>query len=98
MNKLINISLAVQLALVITFLWLSWYADKAMDKSGIGDPAKWESFNNLAGIVFYSFGFLWLSVVFIALLAKSFRSTAAQCAISFPPIVLIFGCILLLLF
>jgi hypothetical protein len=98
MKKIISISLVVQLALVVSFLWFSLCADQVMDKSGIGDQAKWESFNNLAGFAFYGFGFLWLSVVFIVLLSKSFGFVAAQRAIGFPPIALILGWFLLLFF
>lgn len=98
MNKLINIALVIQLSLVVTFLWFSLCADQAMDKSGIGDQVAWESFSNLAGIAFYSFGFLWLSVVFIVFLRKSFKSVAAQRAIAFPPVALLLGWFSLLLF
>lgn len=98
MNKFINISFVVQLVLVVMFLWFCLCADQAMDKSGIGDHGKSESFSNLAGIAFYGFGFLWLAVVFLVLLRKSFGSVATQRAIGFPPVVLILGWFSLFLF
>lgn len=63
----------------------------AMGKGGIGDIEKCNTLNNYAGISFYSVVVLWLSVVFISLIKRQFRSKEAQLAMGMPPVVILVG-------
>ena len=50
-----------------TFLWFANAADRAMDKSGIGDLASWETLNNRAGISFWVTVALWALLLSLGL-------------------------------
>lgn len=60
-----------------------------MSKDGIGELAKFNSFNRYAGISFYTAGILWVIVVLLA--KRQFRCKEAQLAIGGPPIAMMFG-------
>ena len=68
-----SIALAVPFAL---FLWFCHAADRAMDKTGIGDPALWGVFNVRADIALWSTGAVWFLLLGVALSRR--RSERSQ--------------------
>jgi hypothetical protein len=50
-----GIILSLELVAIVIFTIAGWQADRALDKSGIGDPEKFTYWNNIAGISFYIF-------------------------------------------
>lgn len=94
MNRVLSISLLVQLLLVLGFLGLAWHADQLMDKSGVGDLETWNRFNLFAGIAFYGVAFVWLATIILSLAGRTFGSPKAQLAIGLPPLALVLGWLL----
>jgi len=52
------------------FLWLGYSSDQAMDKSGQGDFAKWQTLNNAAGAMFWFAVVIWLAMLVLAVFPK----------------------------
>ncbi|RGP55142.1 MULTISPECIES: hypothetical protein [Gammaproteobacteria] len=94
MNRVLNISLLVQLLLVAGFLGLAWQADQLMDKSGVGDLEAWNRFNNFAGIAFYGVALVWLATIILSLAGRAFGTPQAQLAVGMPPLALVLGWLL----
>ncbi|WP_306535295.1 hypothetical protein, partial [Geobacter sp.] len=65
--------LVIQALAGITFVVAAWKSDRALDKSGIGDPERFTFWNEIAGISFNVFLIAWLISVSI-LLFNHFRS------------------------
>ena len=59
--------LFLQLLAGASFVISVWQGDRALDKSGIGDPEKFAFWNQIAGVSFYLFVAAWLSSVAILL-------------------------------
>ncbi|QSV46272.1 hypothetical protein [Geobacter benzoatilyticus] len=59
--------LVVQALAGITFVVAAWKSDRALDKSGIGDPERFTFWNEIAGISFNVFIIAWLIGVSILL-------------------------------
>jgi len=91
MNRVLSISLLVQLLLVAGFLGLAWQADQVMDKSGVGDVEAWNRFNAFAGIAFYGVAFVWLATIILSLAGRAFGTPKAQLAVGLPPLALVLG-------
>ncbi|MCX5877343.1 MAG: hypothetical protein NT087_13830 [Deltaproteobacteria bacterium] len=53
--------LFLQLLAGASFVISGWQGDRALDKSGIGDPEKFTFWNQIAGGSFYLFVVAWLS-------------------------------------
>jgi ABC-type branched-subunit amino acid transport system permease subunit len=94
MKRTLIVLLILQLLAIVCFLYFCHQADLAMGKDGIGDIEKCNTFNSNAGISFYSVVVLWLSVVFISLIKRQFKSKEAQLAIGVPPVVILVGWLL----
>ena len=60
MRKLLKILVAFELTTLITFFFAAYKADRAMDKSGIGDLELWSLWTNTAGYAFGLLGAFWL--------------------------------------
>ena len=65
-----GIILSLELAAIVIFTIAGWQADRALDKSGIGDPEKFSYWNNIAGISFYAFVGAWMAGVIILILIR----------------------------
>lgn len=91
MKRTYIVLLILQLVAIACFLYFCHQTDLAMGKDGVGDIEKWNIFNKYTGISFYSVVVLWLSVVFISLIKRQFRSKEAQLAIGVPPVVILVG-------
>jgi hypothetical protein len=62
---------------IVTFLALAGAADRAMDKSGIGDPMRHAELSTYAGVSFYVAVAAWVAcVVFSQLAPKPYRERA----------------------
>jgi hypothetical protein len=94
MNRVLSISLLVQLLLVAGFLALVWQADQLMAKSGVGDVEAWNRFNAFAGITFYGLVFVWLATIILSFAGRAFVTPQAQLAVGLPPLALILAWLL----
>jgi hypothetical protein len=79
------ISLA-QILLIAAFFRCAWLADKAMDKTGIGNLELNQQYNSYAGIAFYIAVVLWVTSIVMAIFGKCFKEKHAQIAIGLPPL------------
>ena len=55
-----NALLVFQAISIVVFTLALWQADRALDKSGIGDPEKFNYWNQICGISFYAFLCAWV--------------------------------------
>lgn len=95
MKRIFITLLVLQLLVVASFSYFAHQADLAMSKDGIGDLAKFNSFNRYAGISFYSASTLWVVGIVMSLAKRQFRCKEAQLAICVPPFAMIFGVLFL---
>ena len=91
MTKFLNISLNIQLLLVLLFCYLGFQADLAMDKTGIGDYNQFNKYNMLAGLAFYTLSGSWLLTLSLIVAKNIYQQTLSKMCISFPPIALVIG-------
>lgn len=96
---------AAEFLLVAVFLVSGWQSDRALDKSGIGDPEKFTYWDNYAGLSIKYFVLLWVAAVILALVfrpRKHFPSAreywkALLPDVLLPPFVLILGWVIILI-
>jgi uncharacterized membrane protein YtjA (UPF0391 family) len=81
----------VQIVLISVFLYCSWQADQAMDKTGSGNLELWQQYNSYAGIAFYLAVVLWVVSIILAVSAKCFKENRSQIAIVLPPVIMVLG-------
>lgn len=77
-----GIILSLELVAILIFTIAGWQADRALDKSGIGDPEIFSYWNNIAGISFYTFVGAWVAGVIILILIRRFLRQNGR---DFPP-------------
>jgi hypothetical protein len=87
----LTIILLAQVATIAAFIWFARQADKAMDKTGIGNLQLNQHYNSYAGIAFYVAVTLWVASIFVAILGKHFKETSSQIVIVLPPLLLVLG-------
>ena len=87
-KAMMTITLLVEIVLIAAFNWCVWQADKAMDKTGIGNLELSQHYNTYAGYSISIFVALWVASIIVALLAKRFKDKFSQVAISLPPLLL----------
>ena len=95
MKKLLISVLLVQLIAVFLFLHFVLSADSVMGKDGIGNLELSQYYNQCAGLSFYVAIFLWISTLLVVSIRKITIDVYSQIAIGIPPLVLIFGWIVL---
>ncbi|HAW52406.1 MAG TPA: hypothetical protein DCX54_08795 [Flavobacteriales bacterium] len=61
---------AIELLFALSFFVSCWLSDRALDKSGIGDPERFTFWNNIAGILFYIFILTWIISIVILLIVR----------------------------
>lgn len=96
---------AAEFFFVAVFLVSCWQSDRALDKSGIGDPEKFTYWDRYAGLSIKYFVLLWIVAVILALLFrrwKHFHSAktywkALLPDVLLPPFVLVLGWIIILI-
>lgn len=96
---------AAEFFFVAVFLVSCWQSDRALDKSGIGDPEKFTYWDRYAGLSIKYFVLLWIVAVILALLFrrwKHFHSAKAYWKallpdVLLPPFVLVLGWIIILI-
>src|SRR5699024_171679 len=91
MNRVLSISLLVQLLVVAGFLGLAWQADQVMEKWGVGEVEGWNRFSAFAGIAFYGVAFVWVATIILSLAGRAFGAPKAQLAVGLPPLALVLG-------
>lgn len=96
MSKVLNFLLVVQLLLIFGFHWFGWNSDQAMGKAGLGDYEEWKRLNDLAEFALHSAGIFWLAAVILAIAGRTVCSTQARLAIGLPPLILICGWVILI--
>lgn len=105
-SNLIQIILSIgEFFFVGVFLLSCWNSDRALDKSGIGDPEKFTYWDRYAGLGIRSFVLLWIVAVVLWLFIKrrkDFESTRAYWRslipdVLLPPLVLVFGWLVILI-
>lgn len=87
------------------FLVSGWQSDRALDKSGIGDPEKFIFWDRYAGFGIKYFLLLWVIAIILSLLfrrRKHFTSANAYWRslipdVILPPMVLILGWLVILI-
>jgi len=96
---------AAEFFFVAVFLVSCWQSDRALDKSGIGDPEKFTYWNNYAGLSIMCFALVWVTAVILALVfrrrkhyssAKAYRQALLP-DVLLPPFFLILGWIIILI-
>lgn len=55
----------IEVISAIIFFVANWQADRALDKSGIGDPERFTYWNNIAGSCFKVFALAWVCVIVV---------------------------------
>ena len=96
---------AAEFFLVAVFLVSGWQSDRALDKSGIGDPEKFTYWDRYAGLSIKYFALLWVSAVILALVFKRRKHFATAEAywkallpdVLLPPFILILGWVIILI-
>ncbi|UAC05013.1 hypothetical protein KVP06_04835 [Geobacter sulfurreducens] len=105
-SNLIQIILSAgEFFFVAVFLVSGWQSDRALDKSGIGDPEKFTYWNGYAGLSVKCFAVLWTVAVVLSLLfrrSKDFDSKKAYWRslvpdVLLPPLVLVLGWLVILI-
>jgi hypothetical protein len=102
-HGLLNALFILELSAAMAFVWAVWNADQAMDKSGLGDYARFAYWNNWAGVFWYVFIGLWL----VGITAAGFREggrfwrwpirSRVGLFVIGPPLALLFGMVVSLL-
>lgn len=90
---------------VAVFLVSCWHSDRALDKSGIGDPERFTYWDRYAGLGIRSFVLLWVVAVVLSLFIrrrKDFEPTKAYWIslildVLLPPLVLALGWLVILI-
>lgn len=96
---------AAEFFFVAVFLVSGWQSDRALDKSGIGDPEKFTYWDRYAGLSIKYFALLWVAAVILALVfrrRKDFPSAKAYWKalipdVLLPPFVLVLGWVIILI-
>jgi hypothetical protein len=105
-SKLIQLVLsAAEFSFVAVFLISVWQSDRALDKSGIGDPEKFTFWNRYAGLGVKYFVLLWVVAVVLSLFfrrRKDFQSVKSYWRslipdVLLPPLILILGWLVILI-
>ena len=86
MKKTLITLLAVQVIVILGFLYFGWQADAVMDKQGIGNMERHGQLSGYTGIAFYSAVGLWLVTLIVSLSGKVLNKTEGQLAVGLPPI------------
>jgi len=105
-SKVIQIILSAAEFFFVTFFLVScWQSDRALDKSGIGDPEKFTYWDRYAGLGIKCFVITWVAAVIFGLLfrrRKDFPSAKAYWRslipdVLLPPFTLVFGWLIILI-
>jgi len=76
LQRLLTISISLLQALSgLGFFVSVWYSDRALDKSGIGDPERFTFWNQYAGWAFKIFLALWIAGVVHAIWRRKIEAT-----------------------
>lgn|SRR6266581_727935 len=105
LNQLKVIFSVAEFFFVAVFIVSGWQSDRALDKSGIGDPEKFTYWDRYAGLGIKCFVITWVAAVILALLfrrRKDFPSTKAYWRslipdVLLPPFTLVFGWLIILI-
>lgn len=97
-KAMIIITSLTEIVLIAAFNWCVWQADKAMDKTGIGNLELSQHYNLYAGYSISIFVALWLASIIVALFAKRFKEKLSQVAIGLPPLLLALSWLSLMFF
>jgi hypothetical protein len=105
LNAVRYIFSAAEFFLVTVFLVSCWQSDRALDKSGIGDPEKFTYWDRYAGLSIECFALVWIVAVVLALVfrrRKHYSSTKAYWRtllpdVLLPPFVLVLGWVIILI-
>jgi hypothetical protein len=94
----------------IAFVVAGWKSDRALDKSGVGDPEIFDYWSRIAGVSFWLFMMLWItgSIIILLILRKERQESIikllsmnlinkSSIGIWLPPILLFFGWVLTIL-
>jgi hypothetical protein len=96
---------AAEFFFVTVFLVSCWQSDRALDKSGIGDPEKFTYWNRYAGLSIKYFVLLWVAAVILSLVFRRRKHYPTAKAywrallpdVLLPPFVLVLGWIIILI-
>jgi hypothetical protein len=104
--NLIQIMLsATEFFFVAVFLVSCWQSDRALDKSGIGDPERFTYWNRYAGFSIKNFVLLWLIAVVLSLVFRRRKHCDSSKTywkslvpdVLLPPLVLVLGWLVILI-
>lgn len=96
---------AAEFFFVTVFLVSCWQSDRALDKSGIGDPEKFTYWDRYAGLSIKYFVLLWVAAVILAIVFRRWKHYPTAKAywrallpdVLLPPFILVLGWVIILI-